>query len=256
MARRIFTMLENNPEVMTKLGHNLGLSRELAFYDVYSLDDPELLALVPRPVTAVLAILPATKAWLQSRQAEDDGRGWYEGVGPAEPVLWFRQTIPHGCGLIGLLHCAFNGAATTPTADADADADATIVPGSLLDAIRSRALPLTMHERADVLATSDRLYEASEAAAVTGDSRVLPHEDHERLGQHFVAFVKGRDGHLWELEGARKGPLDRGPLGADEDALSPKALELGIKRVLAMQGNDDDEGDVRFSLIALGPRRD
>lgn len=179
------TSKENNPEVMTKLGYNLGLSRELAFYDVYSLDDPDLLSLVPRPVTAVLAILPATKEWSKSRQVEDEGKGWYEGSGPHEPVLRFRQTIPGGCGLIGLLHCAFNG----PKPD-------KIVPGTLLDEIRSKAMPLKIHERADVLAKSDRLYETSEAAAVTGDSRILLHEDHDNLGQHFVAFVKSRDGHL------------------------------------------------------------
>lgn len=56
------------------------------------------------------------------------------------------------------------------------------------------------------------------------------------------------------MEGARKGPLDRGALGEDEDALSPKALDRGVKRAIGMQ--EGNEGDVRFSLIALGPRQD
>ena len=93
------------------------------------------------------------------------------------------------------------------------------------------------------------MYEASEAVAIKGDTRPLrPDEDSLH---HFVAIVKGGDGNLWELEGSRKGPLNRGPLTEDEDALSEKALELGIKRLIELQKEDD--GDLRFSCIALAP---
>ena len=215
----------------------------MAFYDVYSLDDPDMLALVPRPVHALLVIIPATDAWKKDREAEDAGKGVYEGAGPDEPVLWLKQTIPCGCGLIGLLHCVFNG----PAVD-------MIKPGSDLDDIRRRAIPLKMDDRADVIAASDRLYEASQIVAVKGDTAPLPEEAHDGLGQHFVAFVKANDGHLWELEGGRKGPLDRGVLGEYEDALSPKALSLGIKRVMDLQLAES--GDVRFSVIALAPTQE
>ncbi|OAF61676.1 threonine deaminase [Pseudogymnoascus destructans] len=40
----LLRFLENNPEVMNQLAYKLGLSEELAFYDVYSLTDPDLLA--------------------------------------------------------------------------------------------------------------------------------------------------------------------------------------------------------------------
>jgi ubiquitin carboxyl-terminal hydrolase L3 len=74
-------------------------------------------------------------------------------------------------------------------------------------------------------------------------------EDHS--GQHFVAFVKAKDGHLWELEGGRKGPLDRGVLKEDEDVLSPAALEKGIGRLMRIES--EKGGDLRFSVIALAP---
>lgn len=53
-------MAENNPEVMTRLATKLGLSPKLQFYDIYSFDEPELLAFIPRPVLALLVIIPLT----------------------------------------------------------------------------------------------------------------------------------------------------------------------------------------------------
>lgn len=48
----------------------------------------------------------------------------------------------------------------------------------------------------------------------------------------------------------KKGPLDRGALAEDEDVLSPRAIELGIGRVIRME-NDSGGSDLRFSCIAL-----
>jgi ubiquitin carboxyl-terminal hydrolase L3 len=74
-------MAENNPEVMNRLAKKLGLSSELRFYDVYSLDEPELLAHIPRPGLALLVIIPLTPAWDQSRKAEGADKEPYTGSG-------------------------------------------------------------------------------------------------------------------------------------------------------------------------------
>ena len=71
---------------MTPLAHAMGLSKDLQFYDVYSLSDPELLAYIPRPVFALLVILPLTPTWEKYREAEDAGKGVYGGKGGEEPV--------------------------------------------------------------------------------------------------------------------------------------------------------------------------
>lgn len=106
-------MAENNPDVMNELATKLGLSSELQFYDVYSLDEPEQLAHIPRPAMALLAIIPRTPAWERDREAEDANKEPYTGSGPDEPVIWFKQTIGHACGSIGLLHSLVNGPAPT-----------------------------------------------------------------------------------------------------------------------------------------------
>ncbi|KAF2203480.1 cysteine proteinase [Delitschia confertaspora ATCC 74209] len=238
MARKTFTVLENNPVVINHLAHTLGLSRSLSFQDIYSLTDPDLLSLIPRPVHALLVIIPLTPTWQAERESEDSQKGDYQGSGPSEPVIWFKQTINHACGSIGLLHCVLNG-----------EAKKYITPDSTLDQIREASIPFCMADRAKVLEDSVEFEKVHEEAAKLGDSRPLVLRDEEHVGQHFVAFVKGDDGHLWELEGSRKGPVDRGFLGEGEDMLSRKAVERGIGRLIEME--KDRGGDLRFSAIAL-----
>ncbi|KAK4239701.1 ubiquitin carboxyl-terminal hydrolase isozyme L3 [Achaetomium macrosporum] len=249
MAAKWFTVLENNPEVMNALGKKLGLSDDLTFYDVISLDEPDLLGDIPRPVYALLAIVPMTPAWLRDREKEDEKLGdpesYYHGgaaaAGADEPIIWFKQTIRDACGSYGLLHCAING----PTSK-------FIVPGSTLEKLRNAAIPLAKDERAQMLYDSKAFEEAHQSVAGLGDTAEPTIGSGEHRGQHFIAYVKA-NGHLWELEGSRNGPLDRGELGEDEDVLSPKALELGLKRIINLE-KDSGEQDLRFSCIALAPK--
>jgi ubiquitin carboxyl-terminal hydrolase L3 len=243
MAKKLFTVLENNPEVMNSLARSLGLDDSLSFYDIYSLTDPDLLAFIPRPVYALLVIIPLTPTWNESRQIEDKDKGDYEGKGEQEPVIWFKQTIGNACGSIGLVHSILNS-----------EASEHIRPGSVLEQIREAVLPKSIWERAKVLEDSDEFEKAHAEAAKLGDTAApTPHSD-EHTGQHFVAFVKAKDGHLWELEGARKGPLDRGALKDDEDVLSPSALDKGLGRLMKIES--EKGGDLRFSAIALAKSLD
>jgi ubiquitin carboxyl-terminal hydrolase L3 len=229
-------ILENNPDVMTHLATGLGLPPTLAFHDVYSLDEPSLLSLIPRPAYALLVTIPMTP--------EDGSVENYSGSGPQEPVIWFKQTIGHACGLIGLLHSVLNG----PVAE-------MITQKSELHRLLREAIPLKTMERAKLLEDSDVLEAAHHAAAVAGDTAAPDMDTAERLGNHFIAFVKGKDGHLWELEGNRKGPLDRGPLGENDDVLSEKALELGIKRYVRLEEEAGGK-ELRFSCLALAAKQE
>lgn len=243
MAKKLFTMLENNPEVMNHLAKALGMDDSFSFYDIYSLTDPDLLAFIPRPVYALLVIIPLTPTWHEARTVEDKDKGDYEGKGEDEPVIWFRQTIGNACGSIGLVHSLLNS-----------EASKHIRPGSTLDEIRKAALPKSMLERAKVLEDSDAFEKAHAEAAQLGDTAVPAPASNEHTGQHFVAFVKAKDGHLWELEGDRKGPLDRGALKDHEDVLSPVALGKGLGRLMTIEA--EKGGDLRFSAIALAPMFD
>ncbi|KAI1617203.1 putative ubiquitin carboxyl-terminal hydrolase [Exophiala viscosa] len=236
---KTFIPLENNPEVMTSLAHQLGLSSTLAFHDVYSLTDPDLLALLPRPANALLFVYPCTKHseayYAQINEAEPD----YDGAGSDEPVMFYRQIIHHACGLIGLLHCVTNGSAADH-----------IHPSSDLEGLIENTRPLQPVARAQYLHDSDMLEEAHSAAAELGDTTAPPLG--EDPGHAFIAFVKGKDGHLHELEGRRKGPVDLGELEDDKDVLSEKALSMGPLPFIQRE-EAAGTGVLRFSCTVLGP---
>ncbi|PNS21972.1 Ubiquitin carboxyl-terminal hydrolase isozyme L3 [Sphaceloma murrayae] len=238
-GNKTFSMLENNPDVINQFASKIGLAPTLTFHEVYSFDEPSLLALIPRSVHALLVIIPWTPTWHATRESEDRDKDLYTGYGNEEPVIWFRQDIGNACGSIGALHCFINGGAVNH-----------IVPDSALDKLRRDAVPLMMDERARMLHDSRAFEEAHRAVEMQGSGAVPTLEEQKGLKQHFVAFVKGRDGHLWELEGSRKGPIDRGLLAEDEDVLSPRALDLGIRSVIRKELREG-QGDLRFSCLAL-----
>lgn len=224
---------ENNPEVFRRLASNLGLSSRLDFFDVLDIDDPELLAFILRPVHALIFLCPAD-VYHETRDKTEVEMKEYQGYGPNEPVVWFKQTIGHACGLMAFLHSIMNGAGRS-----------YIQPGSQLETILSSSIPLLPEARASLLYESDFLEMAHMNAANTGDSTAPSPEDPNYF--HFIAFVKADDGHLWELNGGMPGPLDHGLLAPDEDALSRKALDRTVRQFI--KGNATD---IRYSIVAVG----
>lgn len=97
---RIFTMLGNSFQRRSSKGNidtnkltnfqkttrksRLGVSDALAFYDVYSLYDADMMAMVPRSVFALLTTIPMTEAWKTTRDEEDVDLQWYKGSGKEE----------------------------------------------------------------------------------------------------------------------------------------------------------------------------
>lgn len=238
-GKKIFIPLENNPDVFTSLVHHLGLSNELGFYDVYSLDEPDILGLVPRPVYALIFITPpetysAVRAMDKTPLTKNGVN--YRKAGDDESAMWFQQTIGNACGLMALIHSMANG-----------EARSYIQPGSLIDRLLKQAKPLAVGPRADVLYNSEELEVLHMNAARTGDSDAPRADDPVEL--HFVAFSKGKDGHLYELDGDVDGPIDLGELATDEDMLSARALDKGVRRFIRAS-----RGDLNFSVVALAKR--
>lgn len=121
-------------------------------------------------------------------------------------------------------------------------------PDSNLARLLREAIPLQPKERADLLYESDALEAAHQEAGARGDTAAPAAEADVDL--HYVCFVKSKNNNLWEMDGRRKGPLNRGQLAADEDVLSDKALDLGVRSFLKREAAAGG-GDLRFSLIVL-----
>jgi ubiquitin carboxyl-terminal hydrolase L3 len=218
---KVVIPLENNPEVFTKLIAALGVSPQLGFYDIYSLD-PELTSFIPRPVHSIIFIAPSDVYYKlhgsSPNVAIEDIT--YNGSGEDVPVTWFPQTIGNSCGLMALIHCVGN------------------------DKLLKEAVPLKSAQRAEVLYNSIELEHAHMAAALKGDSHAPASE--EGVGFHFLAFVKGKDGHLYELNGSWDGPLDHGLLPEGDDLMSEKALEMGVGKYIKLA-----DGSIEYSMVAL-----
>jgi len=236
-SNKRFVPLENNPEVMSSLLYQLGMSKSIGFQDVYSIDDPELLAFVPRPAYALLLVFPVNENYEKFRTREDSGKPEYNGSGPEEEVMWFKQTIGNACGLIGLLHGASNGMVKK-----------FIEHGSDLEHLLQEATPLNPTQRADLLYESRALESAHQTAAQKGDTAAPSADDYVEL--HYVCFVKSMDNNLWEMDGRRIGPLKLGKLEPEEDVLSEKALGLSVRSFLKRE-EQAGGGELRFSLVAL-----
>ncbi|KAK2593291.1 ubiquitinyl hydrolase 1 [Conoideocrella luteorostrata] len=228
-----FIPLEANPELMTNLIHKLGVSSALAIHDVYSLTDPDMLSFIPRPALALLLVFPVSAIYESHRMAEDNTVDEYTGTGEQQPVIWWKQTIRNACGMMGLLHAVSNGPARN-----------LIEKGTVLDELVKKSIPLSPRERSSLLEKTPKIAAAHKEAASVGDTAAPDAQDDVDL--HYVCFVKGSDGALWELDGRRKGPIKRGELEESEDMLSERALSLGILKFLEREG-----GDLRFSAVAL-----
>ncbi|GME74754.1 unnamed protein product [Ambrosiozyma monospora] len=71
---------------------------------------------------------------------------------------------------------------------------------------------------------------------------------------HFVCFVKGKNGHVFELDGRRNGPVDLGKeSSADADVIDSK---LVIDRIQKYMGLSDEKNSLNFALMGLTPSQE
>ncbi|OLL25750.1 Ubiquitin carboxyl-terminal hydrolase isozyme L3 [Neolecta irregularis DAH-3] len=226
-----FVPVENNPALLTRFSRILGLEKNLAFHDVYSLD---LLDLIPRPAKALLLVFPLSQAY-QHSIPDDDARF---GASPdSKHVCWIKQTIKNACGTIALLHSIANNGVVD-----------NIVPASALNTLITELLSRPAAERPRVLETSSILADAHKEMASQGDS--APPDADQDTNLHFVCYTRGTDGHIYELDGRRSGPLDRGILPDDQDLLGEAVITLIRQFIQREQSN------IQFSLVALSPSLD
>ncbi|KAE8387027.1 peptidase C12, ubiquitin carboxyl-terminal hydrolase [Aspergillus alliaceus] len=208
---KTFIPLENNPQVHTHLSTTLSI-QNLTFHDIHTIP-PDSPTSTSHPINALI-FLVAHAIYKPARSTLESTLPKYTSSKPNDPI-WIPQTIGHACGLMAFLHCVLN-----------LDGGAHIAAGSPLSRLREELIPLAPEDRARVVYDSGFLEEAHMEAAKGGSSRVPdPAEDN---GFHFVGFVKGEDGRVWELNGGMPGPFERGVLGKGEDLVSDAGLRLTV----------------------------
>ncbi|KAI0457958.1 ubiquitin carboxyl-terminal hydrolase, family 1 [Xylaria acuta] len=235
--KKHFIPLESNPGLFTRLIHQLGVSTALSFHDIWSLDDTELLSLVPRPVLAFIIVFPTPSDYEDRLAKESDLTANDALHRESQDVIWFKQTINNACGLYGILHAIANGRARD-----------FIVPGSHIFHLLENCASLDPADCAAVLENDTELESKYASVAVLGDTEA-PENPEDEVDFHYVCFVKShRRSNLFVLDGDR-GPVDKGLLAGD-DLLSKQGIEA-IKEFI---GHHDNGG--KFSLLALAPSSD
>ncbi|EFN55337.1 hypothetical protein CHLNCDRAFT_35608 [Chlorella variabilis] len=224
--------LEANPEVLNEFAQKLGVSLNgYEFCDIYGLDE-ELLAMVPRPVIAVLLLFPitdATEAARKQEKEEIDAKG--QEVSPS--LYYMKQTIGNACGTIALLHAVANNRQALGLAE-----------GSFLQQFLEVTAGMGPAERGGYLESPPEgapdIDSIHEAAAQQGDT-AAPSAD-EEVNLHFAAFVC-REGAIYELECRKASPINHGPCAGEEllEAAARVVREKFVERADSIQ----------FSLIAL-----
>ncbi|KAK9364795.1 hypothetical protein V1509DRAFT_635178 [Lipomyces kononenkoae] len=235
---KAFVPLESNPEVLTRLAASLGLSADLSFHDVYSLDDPDLLSFIPRPAFALMLVFPISDSYEQYRREEDKDKPVFE-ASPEDGVIWLKQTIGNACGTYAVLHSTLNG-----------PAEDYIQPNSILSQFKADLALLSTIERVEYIENSKSLEAAHSAVASEGDTAAP--DANEEVNLHFVAFVKSKSNVLYELDGRRAGPIKLAKLGPDDDVLSPSAVPF-VKRFMDREAEavSPSASYLSFSLVAL-----
>lgn len=107
-------------------------------------------------------------------------------------------------------------------------------------------IPLEPNARAAALKNSEGIAQAYNRAAVRGSSQLLHAEDF--VPGHYVCFVASpKDGHIYELDGGKNGPVDHDKfLDGDRDMLSG-----GLKLVRDFVESKLDPANPHFHLMAL-----
>ncbi|KAJ7245133.1 hypothetical protein B0H12DRAFT_1127928 [Mycena haematopus] len=223
--------LESNPEVLNSWATKAGLVPLAEFGDVYGLDDA-LLAMVPKPVKAVVLLFPISPESEARRKTEDE-EIQSKGQPELDPtIVWIKQTISNACGTMGLIH-------------AIANSDVTVEPESPLAKFIEQCIGKTPEERAKLLETTPLFADIHAQAASSGQS-VVPTDLDTNL--HFTCFVAapspgGTGTHVVELDGRRTGPVDR---GACTDLLADAAKIIREQYIGESQS-------MQFNVMSLGP---
>jgi|SRR5688572_7367234 ubiquitin carboxyl-terminal hydrolase L3 len=105
-------------------------------------------------------------------------------------------------------------------------------------------------ERSSLVENSEHLENAYAKIAIQGISRQPDHAEDE-VDYHYICLVRSDvNGHLYELDGDRKGPIDRGVLRREDDLRGEAALAV-VKEYF-----EDNPGDISYSLLALVVKQD
>ncbi|KAA0184896.1 hypothetical protein HAZT_HAZT002746 [Hyalella azteca] len=198
----------------------LGVPESTRVSDVLGLDEG-LLAMVPKPVYALLLLYPLT-----DKSAIEDG-----GQDISSDLFYMKQYVGNACGAVALIHALAN----------NAQRQALIAwSDGPLKTFLEKTASMSPEERGHALEEDDTLAAMHESCA-SGGQTAAPNRD-DKLDTHFIAFVNV-DNTLYELDGRKKFPINHG--GTSDETF----LIDGANILRSFMERDTKES--RFAVLAL-----
>nr|ACO14597.1 Ubiquitin carboxyl-terminal hydrolase isozyme L3 [Caligus clemensi] len=222
-AHQRWLPIECNPDTMNKFLYQCGMPKSWCINGVFGLDEP-LLAMLPKPVLGVMLLFPTAK----ELPAEEKGSSVVEEEN--SDVYFMKQTISNACGTVAMIHCIAN------------NLDSIKVESGFLKAFLDSSMSKNAGERAHLLEFDKNVCNSHDEVAREGQSAVPDINDD--VDYHFVALVH-KNGTLYELDGRKNGPINRGP--TTKDSFLFDAAEVCKKYM------SQDPGNIKFSVLALTP---
>jgi ubiquitin carboxyl-terminal hydrolase L3 len=106
---------------------------------------------------------------------------------------------------------------------------------------------LSASERALLLESSELLEDAYRNVAMQGDSEV-PEDAEEEVDYHYICFVcSSENNHVYELDGDRIGPIDRGVLVNEYEDMLGQGMLAHIRTFMRRYEHEN----TNFNLMAL-----
>ena len=106
---------------------------------------------------------------------------------------------------------------------------------------------LSASERALLLESSELLEDAYRNVAMQGDSEV-PEDAEEEVDYHYICFVcSSENNHVYELDGDRIGPIDRGVLVDEYGDMLGQGMLAHIRTFMKRYEHEN----TNFNLMAL-----
>ena len=155
-------------------------------------------------------------------------------------IKWFKQTIGNGCGLYALLHILTN-----------LPRDLIISNSKLSNLLDSVKNGLSVDETSLIVEELESEIKLDENFGEKGQTEAPAAS--ESVDLHFITFIKGKDNHLYELDGRRNGPIDLGESVDESNIIKDPLLTEKIQFYI---DNADEANKNNFAIMAIGPSTD
>lgn len=220
--------LESDPDIFTELAISMGLSKNYKFYDVFSLNEEDIMLYMPSKILGLIFLAPIRNDYIINQENE---------ITEKQTVVWFKQNIKNGCGLFALLYILLNLKETLNKKD--------LILQEFIDESKNKK-KITNDEVLNLIKTIKKKIHLNKDFGKKGTTKVL--DANCKTDYHYVSFVIGEKNGIYILDGRKNNPIYLGQAENQKNLLKNKIVIETFKKHFAAY----NQNNFFFSLFAFG----